>query len=80
MMFLDGSVLFHSFGDGRCSVSYVPSLHTITGCQAAGVHIDNAEIVRRFIAVVRNAFSCMMMTSGYRTIVLLVHLLQCLVS
>ena len=54
MIFLDGRVLFHSFGDGRCSVSYVRGLHTITGCQVAGVHIDNVEIVGRFIGVVRN--------------------------
>ena len=54
MMFLDGSMLFHTFGDGRCGVSYVRGLHTITGCQVAGVHVDNVEIVRRFIGVVLN--------------------------
>ena len=46
MMFLDGSMLFHTFGDGRCGVSYVRGLHTITGCLVAGVHIDDVEIIQ----------------------------------
>ena len=54
MVFLDGRVLFHTFGDVRCCVSYVRGLHTITGCLVAGVHIDNVEIIRGFIRVVRN--------------------------
>ena len=53
-MFFDGRVLFHAFGDGDGCVSYVRSLHTITGRQVAGVHIDNVEVVGRFIGVVFN--------------------------
>ena len=47
-------MLLHTFGDGRCGVSYVRGLPTITGCQVAGVHIDDVEIISAFIRVVRN--------------------------
>ena len=35
----DGRVLVHAFGDGGGCVSYVRSLHAITGRQVAGVYI-----------------------------------------
>ena len=50
-------------------MSYVRGLHTIKGCRVAGVHIDDVEIVRRFIGVVRN--ECFLIFCFYNKLIIL---------